>query len=55
MDKGAWWAVIHRVTKSWTRWKQLSTHTHSEAAVTIIIHVLWTLVIQNGYNLVLAD
>ena len=23
MDRGAWWAAIHRVTKSWT---QLSTH-----------------------------
>ena len=19
MDRGAWWAVVHRVTKSWTR------------------------------------
>ena len=21
MDKGAWWATVHRVTKSWTRVK----------------------------------
>ena len=26
MDKAAWWATVHRVTKSWTQWKQLSTH-----------------------------
>ena len=26
MDKGAWRATIHRVTKSWTQLKQLSTH-----------------------------
>ena len=26
MDIGAWWAVVHRVTKSWTQLKQLSTH-----------------------------
>ena len=26
MDKGAWQATIHRVTKSWTQLKQLSTH-----------------------------
>ena len=26
MDGGAWQAVIHGVTKSWTRLKQLSTH-----------------------------
>ena len=25
MDRGAWWTVVHRVTKSWTR---LSTHAH---------------------------
>ena len=26
MDKGAWWAVVYRVTKSWT---YLSMHTHT--------------------------
>ena len=26
MDTGAWWATVHRVTKSWTRLKRLSTH-----------------------------
>ena len=28
MDRGAWWATVHRVAKSWTRLKRLSTHTH---------------------------
>ena len=28
MDRGAWWATVHRVTKSWTGLKQLSTHMH---------------------------
>ena len=28
MDGGAWWATVHRVTKSQTRLKPLSTHTH---------------------------
>ena len=27
MDRGAWRATVHRVTKSWTRLKHLSTHT----------------------------
>ena len=27
MDRGAWWATVHGVTKSQTRLKQLSTHT----------------------------
>ena len=28
MDRGAWWAAVHGVTKSWTRLKRLSTHAH---------------------------
>ena len=28
VDRGAWQAKVHRVAKSWTRLKQLSTHTH---------------------------
>ena len=27
MDRGAWWATVHRVAKSWTQLKHLSTHT----------------------------
>ena len=27
MDRGVWWATVHRVAKSWTRLKQVSTHT----------------------------
>ena len=26
MDRGAWWATVHGVAKSWTRLKQLSVH-----------------------------
>ena len=26
MDKGAWWATVHGVAKSWTRLKQLRIH-----------------------------
>ena len=28
LDRGAWWAAVHRVAKSWTR---LSVHTHIHA------------------------
>ena len=28
MDRGAWWATVHGVSKSRTRLKQLGTHTH---------------------------
>ena len=24
MNTGAWWATIHRLTKSWTRWSDLA-------------------------------
>ena len=30
MDRGAWWATVHGVTKSWTQLKGLSTHTYKE-------------------------
>ena len=30
MNRGAWWAVAHRVIKSWTQMKLLSTHTHTD-------------------------
>ena len=29
MDRGAWRATVHRVAKSWTRLKRLTTHTHT--------------------------
>ena len=28
MDRGPWWATVHRVAQSWTRLKQLSMHAH---------------------------
>ena len=27
MDRGSWWATVHRVAKSQTQWKQLSMYT----------------------------
>ena len=31
MDRGAWWATVHRVAQSQTRLKQLSMHTCMQA------------------------
>ena len=28
LDRGAWWTAVHRVAKSWTWLKWLSTHAH---------------------------
>ena len=30
MDRGAWWATVHNIAKSWTRLKQLRTHSHKK-------------------------
>ena len=29
MDRGTWWATVHRVTKTQAQLKQLSTHAHN--------------------------
>ena len=29
MDRGAWWATVHRVVKSWTQLKRLNMHAAS--------------------------
>ena len=26
MDRGAWWATVHEIVKSWTRLKRLNTY-----------------------------
>ena len=30
LDRGTWWATVHRVAKSQTQLKQLSTHVHTQ-------------------------
>ena len=32
MDRGAWWATVHKVAKSWTRLSDLA-HTHVEVQI----------------------
>ena len=42
MDRGAWWTTIHRVTQSWTWWKQLSKQAglaHDKLSVSTIVCV----------------
>ena len=36
-DRGAWWVTVHRVTKSQTRLKQLSTHAHKIHTIIFLI------------------
>ena len=35
MDRGAWQAIVHRVAKSWTQLKRLSTHTMKKVQETL--------------------
>ena len=35
MDRGTWWATVHRVTKIRTQLKRLSTHTHTVCLIGI--------------------
>ena len=33
MDRGVWWAIVHRVSKSWTQLKQLSTYSQPKLSI----------------------
>ena len=39
MDRGAWWATVHSVTKSRIQLKQLRMHTHIERNIIIFVTV----------------
>ena len=38
-DRGTWWAIVHRVTKSWTRLKRLSTQAYIHIYIYIYIYI----------------
>ena len=46
MDRGAWWATVHGVTKSQTRLKQLSVHAHQEVRTSFVDKVVFELSLQ---------
>ena len=48
MDRGAWWAIVPRVSKSWTWLKWLSTRTHG----TPIIQTLFLLFLSSILTIV---
>ena len=38
MDRGAWQAIVHGVTKSWTQLSNLTrTHTHTHGGLSVVI------------------
>ena len=52
MDRGVWGATVHRVTKSQTQLKQLSTHAHHPMAFDHKISLLTFKVIIDIYVLI---
>ena len=50
-DRGAWWTIVHRVTKSWTQLKQLNTHTyrHIYIYICLCVYNIYILKIISGY------
>ena len=39
-DRGAWWARVHGVAKSWTRLKDSTTITKFTPVMCMVLHVL---------------
>ena len=39
MNRGAWWATVHSVAKSWTQLKQLSTQAHAHTYIHTHTHI----------------
>ena len=54
MDRGDWWATVHRVAKSRTQLKRLSTHTHMHTHVWLPYYLLsepqWLILSQWTYQ-----
>ena len=46
MDRGAWWAAVHRIASSWTLLKWLSMHTY----VHIYRHILFCILSHYGLS-----
>ena len=46
MDRGAWWAAVHRIARSWTLLKRLSMHTY----VHIYRHILFCILSHYGLS-----
>ena len=46
IDRGAWWATVHRVAKTWTRLKRLSTHPQNRLTASILIQEPMSVALQ---------
>ena len=64
MDRGAWWATVHRVAKSWTQLKQLSTHARGKrerdkvrdrVSLGITSKFEWSFILRLGFDVFLQN
>ena len=46
MDREAWRATVHRVTKSWTRLKRFSTHIYAQLIDNVMLVSVHSKVVQ---------
>ena len=47
VDRGAWWSMVHRVTKSWTQ--RVTEHTHTHTHTYTHIYVLLIVIKFSGF------
>ena len=52
MDRGAWWATIHRVSKRWIQLKRFSAHAPFSQLELVDDEGAWTY--HNSWNLVVC-
>ena len=53
LDRGAWWAMVHGISKSWTWLKRLSTHAHTRHVCSHVARSLvWLHVYQQGHGFI---
>ena len=55
IDRGAWWATIHRVAKSWSWLKWLSTHACSVNYIYYVIHCISSIYLSDDGKFVPFD
>ena len=55
VDRRAWWAIVHRVAKSWTRLKQLTVHAYMPPETTFLYRFFRENSMQRAATVVLVN
>ena len=54
MDRGAWWAIVRRVSKSWTQLKRLSTYSQPKLSIFLSSRMLLVSYLRTSFDFWLA-